>query len=239
MPNSDMTDFSSPVEHYVVKQLGWLRASVLGANDGILSTSSLMIGVASAHGSTNSILIAGLSGLIAGAMSMAAGEYVSVSSQYDMEQADVAREHAELLANPHAEKKELAEIYVERGLDRALAIQVADQLMKHNALEAHMRDELGLSDALAARPFQAALASAASFSGGAIIPFLTALLSPTYLINIIMSLVSILGLAVLGMVGAHIGGANVTKAALRVTFCGALAMIATAAIGSFFGTHVA
>ncbi|AHJ70916.1 VIT family protein [Zymomonas mobilis subsp. mobilis str. CP4 = NRRL B-14023] len=234
----DSDEISTPVQHYVIRQMGWLRASVLGANDGILSTSSLMIGVARAHGSSGNILLAGMSGLIAGALSMAAGEYVSVSSQHDMEQADVAREHAELKANPHAEKHELAEIYVERGLDRELALQVAEQLMAHNALEAHLRDELGLTDSLIARPVQAALASAISFSGGAIVPFLTALFSPPEIINITISLISILCLAVLGMVGAHLGGANVPKAALRVTFCGALAMIGTAAIGSFFGTQV-
>lgn len=231
-------EITTPVQHYVIKQLGWLRASVLGANDGILSTSSLMIGVASAHGSSYNILLAGLSGLIAGALSMAAGEYVSVSSQYDMEQADVAREHAELQANPHGETHELAEIYVERGLDPNLALQVAKQLMAHNALEAHLRDELGLMDSIIARPVQAAIASALSFSGGAIIPFLTALFSPLDSINITISLVSIVGLAILGMIGAHLGGASIAKAALRVTICGVLAMIGTSIIGSFFGTRV-
>jgi VIT1/CCC1 family predicted Fe2+/Mn2+ transporter len=218
--------------------LGWLRAAVLGANDGVLSTSSLIIGVASAHASHSSILISGISGLVAGAMSMAAGEYVSVSSQADSEQADIARERGELNANPEGELRELAGIYIRRGLDKALALSVAEKLMAHDALAAHTRDELGISEATAAKPVQAALTSAAAFSVGAILPLATAIAVPGNYLIATVSIASLLFLALLGVVGAKTGGAGVLKAALRVTFWGALAMAVTAGIGALFGTHV-
>jgi VIT1/CCC1 family predicted Fe2+/Mn2+ transporter len=211
-------------EHHVVERLGWLRAAVLGANDGILSTSSLIIGVASAQGTHQSVLIAGVSGLVAGAMSMAAGEYVSVSSQSDSEAADIGRERKELKDNREGELKELAGIYVKRGLDPELALKVAEQLMARDALGAHARDELGISVTTAARPFQAALASAA--------------VTPNALVVGAVSVASLLFLALLGVVGAKIGGASPLKAAIRVTFWGALAMGITAGIGALFGTQV-
>ena len=225
-------------EHHVVGRLGWLRAAVLGANDGLLSTSSLIIGVASAQGTQQSILIAGISGLVAGAMSMAAGEYVSVSSQSDSEQADLGRERKELREDRDGELRELAGIYVKRGLDRALALQVAEQLMARDALGAHARDELGISDTTAAQPVQAALASAAAFSVGGALPLLMALATPTDYVVEAVSVASLLFLALLGFVGAKTGGANMLKAAIRVTFWGALAMAVTAGIGAVFGTHV-
>ncbi len=225
-------------EHHVVERLGWLRAAVLGANDGLLSTSSLIIGVASAQGAPRSILIAGISGLVAGAMSMAAGEYVSVSSQADSEAADLARERGELIDNPEGELKELAGIYVKRGLDRALATQVAGQLMANDALAAHARDELGLSDATRARPAQAALASAASFAVGAALPLAMALVTPVAHVNETVAGASLLCLALLGCIGARLGGARVLQATIRVTFWGALAMAVTAGIGFVFGTRV-
>jgi VIT1/CCC1 family predicted Fe2+/Mn2+ transporter len=225
-------------EHHVVERLGWLRAAVLGANDGLLSTSSLIIGVASAQGTHQAVLIAGISGLVAGAMSMAAGEYVSVSSQSDSERADLGRERKELSEDRGGELRELAGIYVKRGLDKALALQVAEQLMAHDALGAHARDELGISDATAARPVQAALASAASFSVGGALPLFMALATPTGYIIEAVAVASLLFLALLGAVGAKTGGANLLRAAFRVTFWGALAMGITAGIGAIFGTQV-
>jgi VIT1/CCC1 family predicted Fe2+/Mn2+ transporter len=225
-------------EHHVVERLGWLRAAVLGANDGLLSTSSLIIGVASAQGTHPAVLIAGVSGLVAGAMSMAAGEYVSVSSQSDSERADLGRERKELSEDREGELRELAGIYVKRGLDKALALQVAEQLMAHDALGAHARDELGISDATAARPVQAALASAASFSVGGALPLLMALATPTGYVIEAVALASLLFLALLGAVGAKTGGANLLRAAIRVTFWGALAMGVTAGIGAIFGAQI-
>jgi vacuolar iron transporter family protein len=225
-------------EHHLIDRLGWLRAAVLGANDGVLSTSSLIIGVASAHGTHGSILIAGVSGLVAGAMSMAAGEYVSVSSQSDSERADIAREDQELSDNPGGELRELAGIYTKRGLDKGLALEVAKQLTAHDALGAHARDELGISNATAARPVQAALASAAAFSVGAALPLLMVLATPNSFVVEAVSIASLLFLALLGVVGAKTGGASVPKAAIRVTFWGALAMAVTAGIGVVFGTQV-
>ena len=225
-------------EGHAVSRLGGLRAVVLGANDGILSTSSLIIGVASAHGTHQSILIAGVSGLVAGAMSMASGEYVSVSSQSDSEGADIVREDKELRENRANETRELAAIYVKRGLDAALALMVAEQLMVHDALGAHTRDELGISDMTAARPVQAALASAAAFSAGAAPPLLIVLAAPVGFEVVTVSVVSLMFLVVLGAVGAKAGGADMLKAALRVTFWGALAMAVTAGIGAIFGANV-
>jgi len=227
-----------PPERHHVGQLGWLRAGVLGANDGVLSTSSLIIGVASAHATHNSVLVAGLSGLVAGAMSMSAGEFVSVSSQADSERADLDRERIELRQDPTGERNELAGIYVKRGLDRGLATQVAEQLMAHDALGAHSRDELGISDENTARPIQAALASAASFAVGAALPLGVALMAPVATAVAAVSASSLIFLALLGAVGAKTGGANMLHAAARVTFWGALAMAVTAGIGTLFGTHV-
>jgi VIT1/CCC1 family predicted Fe2+/Mn2+ transporter len=215
-----------------------LRAAVLGANDGLLSTASLMIGVASAAASREAIVVAGIAGMVAGAMSMAAGEYVSVSSQSDSEAADIARERRELRDNPESELRELAGIYVKRGLDESLARQVAEQLMLHDSLEAHTRDELGISDVTAARPVQAALTSAASFAVGAAVPFLTALATPRSNVVVAIAVVSLVSLAVLGAIGAKAGGASMAKAAIRVAFWGALAMAVTAGIGMLFGTRV-
>lgn len=225
-------------EWHVVGRLGWLRAAVLGANDGVLSTSSLIIGVASAQATHTGVLVAGLSGLVAGAMSMSAGEYVSVSSQADSEQADISRERSELTNDPVGERNELAGIYVKRGLERALALKVAEQLMARDALGAHSRDELGISEATAARPIQAALASAAAFAVGAALPLAVAIVAPPAHAVIAVSISSLVFLALLGVAGAKTGGSNMLKAALRVTFWGALAMLVTAAIGSVFGTHI-
>lgn len=211
-------------EHHAVTRLGWLRAAVLGANDGLLSTSSLIIGVASASASRHAVIVAGLSGLVAGAMSMAAGEFVSVSSQSDSEKADLAREKHELKTDRASEKRELARIYVSRGLDQALAVQVADQLMAKDALEAYARDELGISETTAANPIQAALTSAASFSVGAILPLAVAIFMVKSLLTIAVAVASLVFLAILGMVGARIGGSPIGKAAVRVTFWGAVAM---------------
>jgi VIT1/CCC1 family predicted Fe2+/Mn2+ transporter len=211
---------------------------VLGANDGVLSTSSLIIGVASAHATHSNVLVAGVSGLVAGAMSMSAGEFVSVSSQADSERADLDRERAELTNDPTGERNELAGIYVKRGLDHELARQVADQLMAHDALGAHSRDELGISDTSAARPVQAAFASAASFAVGAALPLAVALIAPIPAAIAAVSVSSLIFLALLGVVGAKTGGADMLKAAVRVTFWGALAMAVTAGIGALFGAHV-
>jgi VIT1/CCC1 family predicted Fe2+/Mn2+ transporter len=219
-------------------RVGWLRASVLGANDGILSTSSLVLGVAAAHATHGSILLAGIAGLVAGAMSMAAGEYVSVHSQADTEKADLALERAELEADPNGEHEELAKIYVGRGLDAALARKVAQELMAHDALGAHARDELGITEELRARPIQAALSSAASFAVGAAMPLLATILSPATALIYVVAASSLVFLALLGGIAARVGGASMLAGAWRVTFWGALAMGATAAVGSFFGTVV-
>ena len=222
-------------ERHRTDRVGWLRAAVLGANDGILSTSSLVIGVAAAHGSHHSIFVAGIAALVAGAMSMAAGEYVSVHSQADTEKADLALEREELRTDDIGEHKELAAIYVGRGLDHGLANEVARQLMAHDALAAHARDELGISENLAARPIQAALSSAASFAVGAALPLLAIVLAPqAYLIPIVAG-ASLVFLAALGAWAASAGGASVIKGAVRVTFWGALAMAVTAAAGNLFG----
>ena len=225
-------------ERHRTERIGWLRAAVLGANDGILSTASLVVGVAAAHTSRSGIFIAGIAGLVAGAMSMAAGEYVSVSSQADTEEADLSREREELKANTRFEHEELAAIYVNRGLDPVLAKQVAEQLMAHDALAAHARDELGISESLAARPVQAALASAATFAVGSAMPLLAALVSPEANTVLVVSVLSLIFLAVLGVLTARAGGAPVMKSAIRVTFWGALAMGLTAAVGALFGTVV-
>lgn len=226
------------IEAHVIDRIGWLRASILGANDGIVSTASLIAGVAAAGAAQSSILVTGIAGLVAGAMSMAAGEYVSVSSQGDAEKADIARETKELETQPEFEREELIGIYEKRGLDRDLAEKVADKLMAGNALEAHLRDELGLTSEMSARPIQAALASAAAFAAGAALPLVLVPLFPGPSLTWIVSGASLLFLAILGVVGAKAGGAPVGKGVLRVTFWGAVAMAATAAIGSLFGTTV-
>jgi VIT1/CCC1 family predicted Fe2+/Mn2+ transporter len=225
-------------ERHRTDRIGWLRAAVLGANDGIVSTASLVIGVAAANAGRGEVLVAGVAGLVAGAMSMAAGEYVSVKSQSDTEEADLARERAELALDSAAEHRELAGIYVTRGLDRELADQVASQLMEHDALGAHARDELGISDTLSARPVQAALSSAASFTAGAVLPLLIVLLVPSGVLTWAVAASSLAFLAVLGTVAARTGGASAIKGAWRVTFWGALAMAITAAVGALFGTAV-
>jgi VIT1/CCC1 family predicted Fe2+/Mn2+ transporter len=221
-----------------VSRIGWLRAAVLGANDGIVSTASLIVGVAAASASSSEVLVAGVAGLVAGAMSMAAGEYVSVSSQSDTEQADLARERAELVDQPEVEREELAQIYIERGVSAELARQVADQLMAKDALGTHARDELGISEVTAARPIQAALTSAATFAVGAAMPLAMVLLMPSSYLVMGVSIASLLFLALLGAVGARAGGANVWKATFRVTFWGALAMGLTAVIGALFDTVI-
>ena len=222
-------------ERHRTSRMSWLRAAVLGANDGIVSTASLVLGVAAAHGTRQNILVAGIAGLVAGAMSMAAGEYVSVHSQADSEQADLAREQHELETDAVGEHKELAAIYVGRGLDAALAKQVAEQLMAHDALDAHARDELGITEALKARPLQAAGASALSFALGAALPLLTVLLVPaTALLGAVFG-TSLVFLALLGALAGYTGGAHVGIGALRISFWGALAMAITAGVGSLFG----
>lgn len=225
-------------ERHRSNRIGWLRAAVLGANDGIVSTASLMVGVAAASVGRNELIVAGVAGLVAGAMSMAAGEYVSVSSQSDTEQADLARERLELAAHPVHEHQELAAIYVARGLSPKLAAQVAQQLMQHDALGAHARDELGLSDIASARPVQAALTSAATFSIGAALPLLTALLSPAQQLVPLMAGTSLIFLTALGALAARTGGAPVLQASMRVAFWGALAMGITAGAGKLFGSVV-
>jgi VIT1/CCC1 family predicted Fe2+/Mn2+ transporter len=225
-------------EKHLVQRVGWLRAAVLGANDGILSTASLIVGVAAAARAPSEVVLTGVAGLVAGAMSMAAGEYVSVSSQSDTEAADRTREAAELEEDPKAETRELAAIYRHRGLDAALSLQVAEQLMAHDALGAHMRDELGIHEVMEARPVQAALASAASFALGAICPVLMAFLfRGTALIEAVV-VTTLLLLALLGATGARIGGAPLWRGALRVLFWGALAMAVTAGIGHLVGAQV-
>lgn len=224
------------IERHRTGRIGWLRAAVLGANDGILSTSSLVLGVAAANGTHANVLVAGVAGLVAGAMSMAAGEYVSVHSQADTEQAELQRERAELKADDQGEHKELMAIYVARGLDPVLARQVADQLMTQDAIGAHARDELGISETLRARPIQAALASAGSFAAGAAMPLLVTAMAPASGLILFVSGTSLVFLALLGGLAARAGGAGVTIGALRVTFWGALAMTLTAGVGALFGT---
>ncbi len=226
---------SGKKERHRTGRIGWLRAAVLGANDGILSTSSLVLGVAAAHATHNSVLVAGVAGLVAGAMSMAAGEYVSVHSQADTEEAELDLERAELEADDKGEHKELMAIYVARGLDPSLAKQVADQLMARDALGAHARDELGISETLRARPIQAALASAGSFAVGAAMPLLVTAMAPTASLIPLVSGTSLVFLALLGGLAARAGGAGVTMGAIRVTFWGALAMALTAGVGLLFG----
>lgn len=216
-------------------RIGWLRAAVLGANDGILSTASIVVGVASANSSREAILVAGLAAMVAGAMSMAAGEYVSVYSQADTEQADLELEKRELAIHPAEEMTELAEIYEKRGLDKELAMKVARQLMAKDALGAHARDELGITDLATARPLQAAFSSAAAFAAGALAPLLTAFIAQGQALVWVVSVVSLISLAILGGIAAKAGGAPVGRAALRVTFWGALAMAVTGVIGHWFG----
>jgi VIT1/CCC1 family predicted Fe2+/Mn2+ transporter len=223
-------------ETHLVGRIGWLRAAVLGANDGIISTASLILGVASAAASQTNVLLAGIAGLVAGAMSMAAGEYVSVSSQSDTENADLARERLELANDPEFEKRELANIYISRGVEHGIARQVAEQLMARDAVGAHARDELGISEITTARPVQAALTSAATFSVGAAAPLALALVSPSSWIIPAVSVGSLVFLAMLGTIGAKAGGAHIVKPTIRVTFWGALAMGVTAGIGAIFGT---
>ena len=223
------------IERHRTHRIGWLRAAVLGANDGIVSTASLVLGVAAAGAASKDILIAGVAGLVAGAMSMAAGEYVSVSSQADTENADLARERIELATDPVHEHEEMQAIYVSRGLDSELASQVATQLMAHDALGAHARDELGISEMLTARPVQAAMASAATFSVGAALPLIVVVLVPATALMWTVSGSSLIFLALLGSLSARTGGSSMTTAALRVTFWGALAMALTAGVGALFG----
>jgi VIT1/CCC1 family predicted Fe2+/Mn2+ transporter len=225
-------------EWHRTDRIGWLRAAVLGANDGIVSTASLVLGVAAASASRDSVLLTGVAGLVAGAMSMAAGEYVSVHSQADTESADLSRERAELEASPAAEERELGAIYVARGLEPALAQQVARQLMSHDALGAHARDELGISATMSARPVQAALASAASFAVGAALPLAVAAIAPAAALIAAVAIASLLFLVLLGGVAARAGGASVWLGAWRVSFWGALAMAITAGVGKLFGAVV-
>ena len=226
-------------ERHRTERVGWLRAAVLGANDGIVSTASLVVGVAAAGAGRDDVLLAGVAGLVAGALSMAAGEYVSVSSQADTERADLALERAELATDRPAEERELAAIYAGRGLDPALAATVAQRLMAHDALAAHARDELGLSEATSARPLQAALASAATFAVGAALPLLTVTaVTPARAVPVVSG-ASLVSLAALGALAAAAGGASPWTGAARVTFWGAVAMAATAAVGALFGTSLA
>ncbi|GAP08622.1 uncharacterized membrane protein [Anaerolinea thermolimosa] len=225
-------------ESHYTDRIGWIRAAVLGANDGIVSIASLLMGVAAAGTGHSGILIAGVAGLVAGAMSMAAGEYVSVSSQSDTEKADLTRERAELAADPAAELEELTQIYVKRGLDEGLARQVAIKLSERNALEAHAHDELGMSEVTVARPIQAAMTSALTFSAGGILPVLSAVIAPVSMAPLIIPLVSLVVLGSLGALSASLGGAPIGKSVLRVTFWGAIAMAITAGIGKLFGVAV-
>jgi VIT1/CCC1 family predicted Fe2+/Mn2+ transporter len=225
-------------EQHRSERIGWLRAAVLGANDGIVSTASLIVGVAAAEAQPQQVLVAGVAGLVAGALSMAAGEYVSVSSQADTERADITREKGELATQPQAEEDELTGIYARRGLEPELARTVARRLMAKDALGAHARDELGLTEELAAKPLQAALASAATFAVGAAVPILTILVAPVTRLSLAVSIVSLICLAALGAIAARAGGAPVAIGAARVAFWGALAMAITAAIGRLFGTTV-
>jgi VIT1/CCC1 family predicted Fe2+/Mn2+ transporter len=225
-------------ELHRTERIGWLRAAVLGANDGIVSTASLVVGVAAANATPQEVLVAGVAGLVAGALSMAAGEYVSVSSQADTERADLAREKTELATQPQEEEDELTGIYAQRGLQPDLARTVARELMSKDALTAHARDELGQSEGLAARPLQAALASAATFAVGAGLPILTIVLVPATRLGLAVSAVSLLCLSGLGALAARAGGAPIMRGAARVAFWGALAMAATAGVGRLFGTTV-
>ncbi len=222
-------------ERHRTHRTGWLRAAVLGANDGIVSTASLVLGVTAAGAATNAIVIAGVAGLVSGAMSMAAGEYVSVSSQADTERADLTREAKELATNPHQEHEELVSIYIQRGLDRPLASSVATQLMTHDALGAHARDELGISDTLAARPVQAAFASAGTFAAGAALPLLVVLVAPSSTLMWAVAGSSLVFLALLGLLAARAGGAPPLRSVLRVSFWGVLAMGLTALVGALIG----
>ncbi len=233
-----MSRLRQHAENHLVDRIGWLRAAVLGANDGIISTASIIVGVAAAAATQSDVLIAGVAGMVAGAMSMAAGEYVSVSSQSDTEQADLARETKELAEGADGELDELAEIYVKRGLDATLARQVAHQLMAKDALGAHARDELGISEITTARPVQAALTSAVTFAVGAAMPLLMVVVSPANMLVALVSIASLGFLALLGAIGAKAGGANIWRATVRVTFWGALALAITAGIGKLFGTVV-
>ena len=226
------------LERHRTDRIGWLRAAVLGANDGIVSTASLIVSVAAANTDHSTLMITGVAGLVAGAMSMAAGEYVSVYSQADTEKADIERERLELLSDAASEHKELAAIYVGRGLDVALADQVATQLMVHDALGAHTRDELGISHTLAARPLQAALASAGSFALGAVLPLIVTMLAPRSMLITLVSATSLVFFALLGAVAARAGGAAMMTGAVRVAFWGALAMALTAGVGKLFGAAV-
>jgi len=226
------------VERHRSEKIGWLRAAVLGADDGILSTASLVVGVAAAGSPRHQVLLAGVAGLMGGALSMAAGEYVSVSSQADTEKADLAIERTELATQPATEKEELADIYVQRGLDPELARTVASQLMTHDALATHARDELGITEEMAARPLQAAAASAATFTLGAAVPLLVVILAPLGHLSLIISGTSLVCLAALGAIAAHTGGASPWVGSRRVAFWGALAMAATAGIGKLFGTNM-
>ncbi|MDX2209533.1 MAG: VIT family protein [Sphingopyxis sp.] len=225
-------------ESHRIESIGWLRAAVLGANDGIVSTASLLVGVASAGQDRAALIVTGIAGLVAGAMSMAAGEYVSVSSQTDAEAADRDREARELATQPDVEREELIQIYMARGLARPLAVQVAEELTRTDALKAHLRDELGLAETNSARPVQAAVASAAAFAGGAALPLAVAAMAPASALTLALTITSLLFLALLGGLGAAAGGAPVPRAVIRVTFWGAFAMAVTAAIGSLFGTGV-
>lgn len=231
-----MKSAAIPLESHRSDRIGWLRAAVLGANDGIVSTASLIVGVAASKASHHDILVSGVAGLVAGAMSMAAGEYVSVSSQADTEQADLAREKDELKSNPEFEHEELAQIYVSRGVEPKLAAEVATQLMARDALGTHAREELGITESLSARPVQAALASAGTFSVGAALPLLLVLFSPPSNLISLVSAASLVFLILLGVIAAKVGGANAWKGAARVGFWGALAMGITAGIGAIFGT---
>jgi len=233
-----MTSLRRHTERHRTDRIGWLRAAVLGANDGIVSTASLVVGVAAASASHGNILLTGVAGLVAGAMSMAAGEYVSVHSQADTEGADLERERAEIERDPAAERRELMAIYVARGLESGLAQQVANELMAHDALGAHARDELGISETHSARPIQAALASAASFAVGAALPLTVTALAPEQALIPWVSGASLIFLALLGAIAARVGGAGVLMGAWRVTFWGALAMAVTAGVGAWFGAAV-
>lgn len=229
---------SRHIERHRMHRIGWLRAAVLGANDGIVSTASLIAGVAASHATRENVIIAGVAGLVAGAMSMAAGEYVSVSSQSDTEQADLNRERKELAADDEGERKELSEIYVARGLSPELAKEVAEQMMGKDALAAHARDELGITEVSAARPIQAAFSSAAAFSAGAAMPLAVALLAPAQSRVACVTGISLVFLGVLGAIAAQTGGAPLLKGMIRVVFWGALAMALTAGIGAWFGAVV-
>ena len=225
-------------EFHRAHRIGWLRAAVLGANDGVVSVSSLVVGVAAGGATQSNILLTGIAGLVAGALSMAAGEYISVQSQADTENADLDRERRELAEDPEKEINELQSIYVKRGLDEELAKEVATKLMAGDALSAHARDELGITDELRARPIQAALASAVAFAVGAIVPILPALFAPSESVSFVITLITLLTLAVLGALAAYAGGASLARGALRVTFWGALAMGVTALVGKLIGTSL-